>query len=242
MLSNVLSPGNRIEIQEMERSITASPDAPKKIYNSTIYDVISDDTLEIAMPMEQTKLILLPVDKEYDLVFYTQSGLFQCFARITDRYKSNNIYLLKVEFTSNLRKHQRREYYRFACALELSARDLEKEELVAAESKQPYMLQPGLPVVKSVIVDISGGGLRFLSVHQYEAGSLIYCGFWLSREGRRREYEVVGRVLAVRELPNRKGTYEHRVQFYDINSASREEIIRFIFEEERKSRKKDRTN
>ena len=191
--------------------------------------------------MEQTKLILLPVDGEYDLFFYSGAVLYECVARVIDRYKSNNVYILLMELETNLRKFQRREYYRYSCALEMDSRNICEEE-IANEDRHEYALVPGLPLKRSIIVDISGGGLRFLSVHQYEAGSLIYCGFCLSREGRRREYEVVGRVLAVRELPNRKGTYEHRVQFYDINSASREEIIRFIFEEERKSRKKDRTN
>ena len=47
---------------------------------------------------------------------------------------------------------------------------------------------------------------------------------------------------AVRELENRKGTFEHRVQYYNLDVNTREEIIRFIFEEERKSRKKERLN
>ena len=51
---------------------------------------------------------------------------------------------------------------------------------------------------------------------------------------------MVGKVLAVRELENRKGTFEHRVQYYNLDVNTREEIIRFIFEEERKSRKKER--
>ena len=53
---------------------------------------------------------------------------------------------------------------------------------------------------------------------------------------------MVGKVLAVRELENRKGTFEHRVQYYNLDVNIREEIIRFIFEEERKSRKKERMN
>lgn len=240
IFSNIIKLGDKIEMQEMERSIAATPDQQKKVYNSTVYDILSEDTLEITMPMEQTKLILLPVDQEYDLVFYGTTGLYQCFARIVDRYKSNNVYILRVELTSNLRKYQRREYYRFACALEMCSRNLEEEETQAIEEKAPYMLQPGLPMRKSVIVDISGGGLRFMSVQKYEPGSLIYCSYYLIKDGQRKKYEVVGRVLAVNELQNRPGTYEHRVQYHDLDVNVQEEIIRFIFEEERKSRKKDR--
>ena len=45
----------------MEKSILGSA-SDKKSYISRIYDVLSDDQFEVLMPMEQTKLILLPVD------------------------------------------------------------------------------------------------------------------------------------------------------------------------------------
>ena len=98
-------------------------------------------------------------------------------------------------------------------------------------------LQPGLGIV---IVDISGGGLRFLSSQKYEPGSLILCSYHLLKDGERKKYDVVGKVLAVKELENRRGMFEHRVQYYNLDVNTREEIIRFIFEEERKSRKKER--
>ena len=240
MLSDIISLGDRIELQEMERSIAATPEQQKKVYNSTVYDILSEDVLEITMPMEQTKLVLLPVDGEFDMVFYGATGLYQCFVRIVDRYRSNNVYILKVELTSNLRKYQRREFYRFACALELSARSLEEEELRAIEENKPCLFQQDLPLRRSVIVDISGGGLRFMSVQKYEPGSFIYCSYHLVRNGQRKKYEVIGKVLAANELLNRPGTYEHRVQYHDLDVNVREEIIRFIFDEERKNRKKDR--
>ena len=135
------------------------------------------------MPMEQTRLILLPVESEYDMVFFEENSLYQCFSRIVDRYKSNNVYVLVMELTSNLRKYQRREYYRFSCALDMCARNLEEEEIEALEKNSPYELQPGLPLKHSVIVDISGGGLRFLSSQKYEPGSLILCSYHLLKDG-----------------------------------------------------------
>lgn len=240
MLSRFVSTGDRIELQSVDRGWDGQQENGQKIYYSTVHDILTEDTMEIIMPMEQTKLILLPVDSEYDLIVYGATGLYQCFARIIDRYKSNNVYILVVELTSNLRKYQRREYYRFSCALEMCSRNLEEEEICALEKKQPYILQPGLPLKRSVIVDISGGGLRFMSTQMYEPDSLIYCSYHLLTSGERKQYEVIGKVLAVKELSNRPGTYEHRVQYYNLDNDTREKIIRFIFEEERKERKKER--
>ena len=49
---------------------------------------------------------------------------------------------------------------------------------------------------------------------------------------------MVCNVLRVQELENRPGLYEHRIQYAYIDESSREDIIHFIFEEERKIRKK----
>ena len=236
MLSKFITVGDKIDIQAVPHSV-GDNDGESKTYYSTVYEILSEDTLEIMMPMEQTKLVLLPVDSEYNMVFYGQTGLYQCFARVIDRYKSNNVYILVVELISNLRKYQRREYYRFSCILEMGARNLEEEEIQAVESMSWLELQPGLPLKRSVIVDISGGGLRFISEQKYEPDSLIYCSYDLVKSGQRKKYEVVGKVLSVKELGNKPGSFEHRVQYYNLDVGTREEIIRFIFEEERKLRK-----
>lgn len=240
MLSRFVAVGDKIELQSVDKSWEGQQENGQKVYNSVVHDILSEDTMEIVMPMEQTKLILLPVDSEYDLVIYGATGLYQCFARVIDRYKSNNVFILVVELTSNLRKYQRREYYRFSCALDMCARNLEEEEIHALEKKEEDALLHNLPLKQSIIVDISGGGLRFVSEHMYEPESLIYCSYHLVSGGKRKKYEVIGKVLAVKELGNRPGTYEHRVQYYNLDKETREKIIKFIFEEERKERKKER--
>jgi len=239
MLSKFIALGDRIELQAVDRRLKSDDDDKQKIYQSKVYEILTEDTLEITMPMEKTKLILLPVDGEYDMVFYGETGLYQCFARIVDRYKSNNVYILRVELTSNLRKYQRREFYRFGCALEMCSRSLEEEEAQAIEKRTPYILQPGLPLRRSIIVDISGGGLRFVCDQQYEVGSLVYCSYHLVKGGESKQYEVIGKVLSVQPVENRQNAFEHRVQYYNMDVNTREEIIKFIFEEERKNRQKN---
>ncbi len=239
MLSKFIKEGDKIDIQEIARGMK-DDGSENKTYYSTVYDILSEDTLEIMMPIEHNKLILLPVDVEYDMVFYGKSGLYQCTARIIDRYKSNNVYILVIELTSNLRKYQRRDFYRFSCALEMGARNLEEEELQALEGLCPLELQPELPLKRSVIVDISGGGLRFVSEQKYEPESLIYCRYYLQRGREEKKYEIVGKVLSVKAVDNKLNTYEHRVQYYNLDVDTREEIVKYIFEEERKSRTIDR--
>ena len=242
MFSKFISIGDKIELQVVSHEYEEKPDTPVRVYHSEVNEIQSEDTIEIKMPMEKTKLILLPIDSEYDMVFYGSSGLFQCLGRIIDRYKSNNTYLLLVEMTSNLRKYQRREFYRLRCALEMHARALREDEIQTVESRMPYSLANDLPLKESVIVDISGGGLRFVATHAFKQGSLLYCCYHLMNGGEHKKYEVISKVISCIELDNRPGTFEHRVQYYDIDPTEREEIIKYIFEEERKSRQKKRFN
>ena len=54
-----------------------------------------------------------------------------------------------------------------------------------------------------------------------------------------KEYNLVGKILSARELDNKPGFYEYRLQYVNIDKEEREEIIRYIFQEERKNRKKE---
>lgn len=234
LLSKYVIPGCRVDLQPIDRfKDTGAEGETRKVYQSQVIDVLSEDRVEISMPMEKTRLVLLPVDGEFDLYFYSESGLYQCYARVVDRYRNNSMYVLVFDLISNLRKHQRREYYRFSCALEMNSRPLQEEE-VLAEDNGELDLEPQLPLKSSVIVDISGGGLRFVANYAYEVDNLILCRYHLMVGGESKEYNLVGKVLSVRELDNRKGVYEHRVQYVKVNPTEREEIIKYIFDEERK--------
>lgn len=242
MLSKYVVVGNRVELQAVRRLNIGAVDLgreERKVYSTKVYDIISDERLELLMPMEQTKLILLPIEGEYELCFYTANGLYQCLAKVVDRYRDNNVYVLALDLTTNLRKYQRREYYRFSCALEMNSRELVKEEIESLDHDR-NLLQPQLPLKRSVILDISGGGLRFVSTIPYEVDSMILCKYDLIVDNVPKHYSLVGKVLAVRELDDKPGVYEHRVQYVNMDVDEREEIIKYIFNEERKSRHKEK--
>ena len=238
MLTDYISPGNRVELKATGKIWMDEDVRTKHIYMSKVMDVTSDDRIEILMPFERGKIVLLPVDGEYSLCFYSTRGLFQCYARIVDRYRSDNMYILVMDLTSELQKLQRREYYRFSCALELKSRLCTMEELEAFKKNRKFLVDPGENLRRSVVVDISGGGLRFVANFKYDEGSTIYCSYRLPGNVNDKEYEMICNVLKTQELESRPGLFEHRIQYVFIDETSREDIIHFIFEEERKIRKK----
>lgn len=232
LLSKYVSPGGEVEMRAIEREKGQDADGQARAHRSRVLSVLTEDRVEIAMPFENNKLILLPVDGEYDMYFYGDNVVYQCNARVVDRYRHNGQYVLVMDLTSNLRNYQRREYYRFSCALEMDSRPLEKEEEIS-EAEQEELL-PKLPLKSSVIVDISGGGLRFVAYYAYEVDSLLLCKYHLQIDGHDKEYRLVGKVLAVNELEQKPGIFDHRVQYVHVDPQDREEIIKYIFDETRK--------
>lgn len=239
LLTKYVMLGNKVEIRKKKKGRTDGEEPEVVIYYSQVCDILSEDRVDITMPMEKTKIVLLPVGVEYELYFYTPNGVYQCRAKVADRVKKNNVFMLAMELTSELRKDQRREFYRFSCALKMDSRALGEEEIELMEREGTLEEAGGESLKQSVIVDISAGGLRFMSSYRYEEESIILCKYQLDTEKGVKEYEILGKVLSVQESQTRRGVFEHRVQYVDIDDTAREEIIKFIFETERKNRKKN---
>ena len=134
MISNVLREGMKIDIHivnQTERSESAEKAAP--VYKSQIFELFENGEMEIMMPIQSGKLILLPLGLRYEFVFYTPNGLYKSIGQIRERYKTENRYLLRIVLNTPLSKYQRREYYRMECVLDMGYFHLTDEE---AEMKQ----------------------------------------------------------------------------------------------------------
>lgn len=235
MLTKYVMPGDKVEIATIQKDGVAKE---KKIYHTKVFDVENDEEVKLVMPMEQSKLILLPIDTEYDVCFYTKNGLYQAFAKVCDRYKSNNTYVVNMELTSSLRKHQRREYYRLNCVLDMKCTCISEQQEVDIRDHHVEFIDTDLTVLDGTIVDISGGGVRFISNNQFRADEIIQFSFSLKSTEGMIPYTLVGKILRTEELENRPGEYESRVMFTTIAPESRESIIKYIFEEQRKIRRR----
>ena len=245
MLTKHVMPGDRMELVTIKSDNGGSDvKEEKRVYRTKVYDVVSDEEIRVYMPMEGGKLILLPIDGEFELCFYTQQGLFECYARVIDRYKSDNVYILDMILTTNIRKFQRREYYRLNCILDMKCRSIGvgiEDRMKEKISQRVEFLDTDFTLQDGIIVDISGGGARFVSSQKYEKESYILFIFSLLINGEPVPYSVEGKVLFSDEIAKKEGTYENRVQFVNLTNDDREGIIRYIFEEERKIRRKEKS-
>ena len=173
-------------------------------------------------------------------------------AQIKDRYIKDRLYLLLIEQKTPLEKFQRREHYRFECVMEILYYPISQKEVDITpleELKEHHRLTypEDLPK-KAIAVDISGGGLWFVCEEPGQDGDYLIVSIRLESESMNCLLEVVGRVLVCQEIERqsrgRKGDqkkYEYRVQLF-MAPKEREQIIKYIFEQERKSRERESKN
>lgn len=236
MIEKFISPGDKLEIKSTQEVTLPDGTQGVKLYKTTVFDISEDGKIMIVMPMEKAKMVLLPTDGEYEACFFVQGGMYNANIRIVDRQKINNTYVLISEMITNLHKFQRREYYRFNCIVEMQTRELAKTEAEAFEKQLGYLVAE-TDMQRGIIVDISGGGLRFVSRQPYMEGKVLYLRFKLSINDQEKEFRLAAKVISSKEIEKRQNEYENRVNFLYIDNTTREEIIKYIFDEDRKNRK-----
>lgn len=251
MISEIASIGDKLELRKIFRT---DNNMKEVTYTSQILDITADDVLNIAMPIEKGRLIPLSVDDKYQMFIYSNKGLYQCNMIITNRYKDEKIHILTVQIISELEKFQRRQFYRVDCILDVSYHCISEPEKIltekflrddftSAEERAKWHLK--LEELKKVwyqgtIIDLSGGGARFISEKEIEKGLLVSLDFNLQIGAKTKQLQIQGAVISSIKLINRNGFYEHRVKYVDILREERETIIKFIFEEERRLRKREK--
>lgn len=243
MISDIIKVGMNLELFQETESKEENT-IPGVVYSSKIQDIFPNGDLEIDMPMYQRKLVLLHNGVRYHVVFYSQNSTYTAIAEVVDRYKSGNMYLLRIALKTQPVKFQRREFFRCDCMVELSLHELKIDDTdiknLAVILEQERLKDPEHDWKNGLALDISGGGVRFISKEELEVGSYKRFQFELATDGKIRNFDVIGVILSCKRLPDSSVKYENRVKFVYLTNADREEIIRFIFEEERKTRKLSR--
>ncbi len=236
MVGNIIKPGDKIDIRYLHQD-------NDKIYMSGVFDIISEDEIEITVPTYEGKMVLFHNGFEFEFFFYTSRGMYSCEAVVTDRYKRDNFYLLAVELTTPLKKFQRREFYRLDCMIDFAYYKIPREvaelettedlfEVIAAPE---YLEQKKLARTK----DLSGGGCRFLSTEQLEVGSYVLSVIRLSNDKVDQMFYLVTEIIASEKIKEIEDRWITRGRFEFKNKKDRDLIIRYVFEEDRMLRKKE---
>lgn len=246
MASDVLSVGNKVEFKQILTPQDEEDGRKANSYVSQVYDVAYDRkkgiTVTCAMPSLGGRLVPLSLGQDYEAFFFTGRGLYKSRCTVKDRYREGNIYTMEISLHDEPVKYQRRQYYRLDKSLPVLYAGLsDNEYLKIIETRQfPDNLRSPDAYDKGNTVDISGGGLRFIGRSKVESGRKMLVIFDIDTGEKQIKFRLPASVIMSFEMPDRQGFYEHRVEFENISSEYREILIKYIFEEERKLRKRTR--
>ena len=238
-----LLPGCKVDIRIIQLMEKDEIDAAQGIYYTSIFDVTKDG-IELQMPMVGGRLQLLPKNIRYEFIFSTSTGLYKAQGTVRDHIKKQHFYLLKIELTSPLEKFQRREYYRITCMVPMIfmgvTEDAAMEDTIDAVREK--MTAGNEMTVRGIgtILDISGGGARFTSSNSLANVKYLLLEFQLPQENKKGplDINVVAKVIESKQADTRD-KYTHRVKFYFKDPRMKEQLIGYVFQEERRIRKKE---
>ena len=242
-ISEIIQANDEIEIHAVQKMGQAVQIAETpSLYKSRVLHVGENGILQITMPVENGKQILLSLDTRYDFLFYSGGGLYQAIGRVRERYKKENICMLDIELKSDLVKYKKRKYFRWPCSMELLYYRLPEETQLKLTQGMECEIRSAPPAgspASGKAVSLSGGGIRFHTEEKLASGMRLYVEFCLKNETMDKDYRLMAEVTDCRELENRQDArFETYAEFLMQDEGIREEIIRYIFGEEQKMRRR----
>lgn len=245
-IDQIATIGDKIDIQlvqQLEQAERGDLTTPVRTYKSSLFDSINEKEIEIAMPTENGRMVLFQIGLRCRLLFYTKKGLYSCEGMVHKRYKRESFFILAILLTSEPAKFQRREFYRIEQTLDMryvpipiEVVEKESTEAIFAEIQKPEYLD----AVKSAItVDLSGGGIRFVGDEMLPARAYLLVMLRLRNEKMDQMFYLVVQVIDSFRSPKNMGKVIIRGKFIFKDLKDRETIVRYIFEEERKIRRKE---
>lgn len=249
MLERLLTAGDKVEV--MKTSGLANNPSDKKVYYSLLVDIDAEDRLTVTMPIEAGKVVPLTVGERYWLVFYTHSGIYQAKALIIARERQGNVHVMILRALTELERIQRRQFYRIECVMDVEYRimgEIEAKGYEILRTKAYKTMEDRIKIKrllvpsgnewnKGVAVDISGGGMRFNTKQNHENPDYLELRFLLNIGAVTKEIITPARVIRYAAVKNSLDTKEFRVEFVEISTKQREDIVQYVFNEDRNRRK-----
>ncbi len=244
MIEKIVSAGNKIEFTKVSSYKEYNFEEGRvdsRVYSSQVFDIIDEDRLKVGVPIVGGRVLLIPQNAKIDICFFTSKGLYQGRAVVVDRFKEGNIFVMVIEMITELQKYQRRQFFRLNCTMDIMFRQLTQEEQAEfnQEGKVSTAVSEDGLYNKATALDISGGGIRFLTTKCLNKDEIIFVNLHIGYGDVVRNYNLAGKVLEIAVAKNKKDYYECRIEYCNMSGETREQIIKYIFEQERMMRKKE---
>jgi c-di-GMP-binding flagellar brake protein YcgR len=180
-----------------------------------------DGVMEIAMPIREGRLVPIPVNSCVKVMYYRDNGQYCFSAKVLDRRKGK-IPIVRILAISEVKKIQRRDYYRLNATLPIR---------VCFMDEKP---DNEYSCIDTHTIDISGGGLKFASKENFSNADQMICQLTLKDK----TLNIKARKVRSSSVYGEEFSFEIGVEFVDVEERIRDEIVNFIFDEQRRLRRK----
>lgn len=219
MLIERVKNGDRVEITAV------GPNGDEATFKTKVETVLDKNRVIIQAPIEKGRNIKLPKEMKYSVLFISDLGMFRFGALVTDYMTVDGFNMVTLKLTTEGERVQRRDFFRFNCNIPV-------EFIMLNEEGE----QEGTATQEGVIRDIGGGGMRMQSAFSMEEASRIRATLQLEDES----ILAYGQVLHKQYSPGTKPPFQYRVKFTAMSNTEQEKIIRFIYNEQRRSLQRQR--
>ncbi|MTI48011.1 flagellar brake protein [Sporosalibacterium faouarense] len=209
--------GDRLELYNITRS------REKKKYISQMLDIIDERNYTISGPLKNRNIVPFYINNIIEVAYYKENKGKYFFEAIVKKVINKNMYKLVVEKTSKIRKIQQRNFYRLDYSLPALKIYKITKDGIEKEIKEECSTE-----------NISGGGIGLLSNYSHDKGDLVELKLELDRF----VITIHGKIVRIDNANNPQYKYTLGVKFSEIDDTDRERIIKFIFNQQRKLRKK----
>lgn len=218
-MHKVFKIGSKVEITRIDKRTWEEKDTQ---YISKISD-INDEYFYIFTPIKEGVYVTFYIDEVVRIYRTTKEGVWMVEGIVTDRIREPE-YLIKVKVISEIRKIQRRMFFRLPVSLDILVKLFNEKEQEFTEGK----------LIRALTKDISGGGICFWTNAVFNVNDLILIKMKIENE----ELILKANILRKERLENKIFRHEYACKFVDAPKTQVEKIVRYIFKEQQKILKK----
>lgn len=229
---NAVSLGDAIDLHYI------SKDNKDYMLSTSIYDIISETEIYIHNPLKDGKLFLIPMGLKITVITKRADyGVLAFDIYLEKRIKMGNVYAIQCKVVSDIKKQQRRHFYRVKLYRDVNIRYLTDYDDNALKYYvfDPDTIDCNEIEVKVSTLDISGGGIGFRSKTEYELGTYIY----FKLDFFDLKTEIYGKVMRCFKSSKYDNEYEIGIAFEELPNEFVRKITSYVFSSQQKARRKE---
>ena len=216
-LNKFINIGDKLQVKAIDKRNNNS-------YVSQISDIKDGDIIEILFPIYKNNIVYFLDGERLELILYKQEAIFELLTIVEGKI-FGNIPTLRLKVVSELKRIQRRNFYRLKIVKPIKYRIID----ILDNSDKTIKYHEG------ILLDVSEGGIMFYSKKEMEIKDLLELEIKLDTNSK---MILKGTIVRKQYNTEKSFLYEYGVRFEEISKADKDILMKFIFQEQRKQLQK----